>query len=68
MRTYTLAETKAQLSRLITLAEAGEEITIPKRGRAVVKLVPSEPRLCRPPCHAHCKLNVCRFHARSCHR
>jgi prevent-host-death family protein len=43
MSTYTLAEAKAQLSRLISLAEAGEEITITKRGRAVVKLVPSEP-------------------------
>lgn len=43
MSTYTLAQAKAQLSRLIILAEAGEEITITKRGRAVVKLVPSEP-------------------------
>jgi prevent-host-death family protein len=43
MATYTLAEAKAQLSRLISLVEAGEEITITKRGRAVVKLVPSEP-------------------------
>ncbi|WP_426107215.1 type II toxin-antitoxin system Phd/YefM family antitoxin [Massilia sp. TSP1-1-2] len=43
MSTYTLAEAKAQLSRLISLAEAGEEISITKRGRAVVKLVPSEP-------------------------
>ncbi|MES2320047.1 MAG: type II toxin-antitoxin system prevent-host-death family antitoxin [Pseudomonadota bacterium] len=43
MSTYTLAEAKAQLSRLISLVEAGEEITITKRGRAVVKLVPSEP-------------------------
>lgn len=42
MSTYTLAEAKAQLSRLISLVEAGEEITITKRGRAVVKLVPSE--------------------------
>ena len=43
MSTYTLAEAMAQLSRLISLVEAGEEITITKRGRAVVKLVPSEP-------------------------
>ena len=43
MSTYTLAEAKAQLSRLISLVEAGEEVTITKRGRAVVKLVPSEP-------------------------
>ena len=43
MSTYTLAEAKAQLSRLISLVEAGEEMTSTKRGRAVVKLVPSEP-------------------------
>ena len=43
MSTYTLAEAKAQLSRLVSLVEAGEEITITKRGRAVVKLVPSDP-------------------------
>lgn len=43
MSTYTLAEAKAQLSRLISLVEAGEEVTITKRGRAVVKIVPSEP-------------------------
>ena len=43
MSTYTLAEAKAQLSRLISLAEAGEEITITKRGRAVVKIISSNP-------------------------
>ena len=43
MSTYTLAEAKAQLSRLISMVEAGEEITITKRGRAVVKLVRSDP-------------------------
>jgi prevent-host-death family protein len=43
MPTFTLAEAKAQLSRLISMVEAGEEITITKRGREVVKLVPSDP-------------------------
>ena len=43
MSTYTLAEAKAQLSRLIRMVEAGEEVTITKRGRAVVKIVPSDP-------------------------
>ena len=43
MSTYTLAEAKAQLSRLISLAQAGEEITITKRGRAVAKIISSEP-------------------------
>lgn len=40
MQTVTLAEAKAQLSRLIKLVEAGEEVTITKRGRPVVRLVP----------------------------
>lgn len=39
MQTVTLAEAKAQLSRLIEQVEAGEEITITKRGRPVVRLV-----------------------------
>ena len=43
MSTYTLAEAKAQLSRLISLAEAGEEVAITKRGRAVVKIISSDP-------------------------
>ncbi len=43
MSTFTLAEAKAQLSRLVSMVESGEEITITKRGRAVVKLVPSDP-------------------------
>jgi prevent-host-death family protein len=42
MSTFTLAEAKAQLSRLICMVKAGEEITITKRGRAVVKLVPND--------------------------
>ena len=43
MSTFTLAEARAQLSRLVSMVEAGEEVTITKRGRAVVKLVPSDP-------------------------
>lgn len=43
MQTFTLAEAKAQLSRLVELVEAGEDITITKRGRPVVRLVPSDP-------------------------
>jgi prevent-host-death family protein len=41
MQTVTLAEAKAQLSRLIELVEAGEEVTITKRGRPVVRLIPT---------------------------
>ncbi len=43
MQTFTLAEAKAQLSRLIALVEAGEDVTITKRGQAVVRLVRSSP-------------------------
>ncbi|MES2076757.1 MULTISPECIES: type II toxin-antitoxin system Phd/YefM family antitoxin [Rugamonas] len=43
MHTFTLAQAKAQLSRLIDMVEAGEDVTITKRGRAVVRLVPSSP-------------------------
>jgi prevent-host-death family protein len=43
MHTFTLAEAKAQLSRLIAMVEAGEDDTITKRGQAVVRLVRSTP-------------------------
>jgi prevent-host-death family protein len=43
VQTFTLAEAKAQLSRLIAMVEAGEDVTITKRGQAVVRLVRSSP-------------------------
>ncbi|QDQ28522.1 type II toxin-antitoxin system Phd/YefM family antitoxin [Chitinimonas arctica] len=43
MHTFKLADAKAHLSHLIELVEAGEEVTITKRGRAVVRLVASLP-------------------------
>lgn len=43
MHTFTLAEAKAQLSRLIAMVEAGEDVTITKRGHAVARLVRSSP-------------------------
>ena len=43
MQTYSLADAKAHLSHLIELVEAGEEITITKRGKAVVRIVASTP-------------------------
>ncbi|CAN7163823.1 MULTISPECIES: type II toxin-antitoxin system Phd/YefM family antitoxin [Duganella] len=42
METVTLAEAKAQLSRLIALVEAGGEVTITKRGRPVAQIVASK--------------------------
>ena len=38
-RTVSVAEAKARLSELIAAAEAGEDIIITKRGKAVVRLV-----------------------------
>jgi len=43
MQTFSLSDAKARLSRLIELVEAGEEVTITKRGRPVVKLVSASP-------------------------
>ncbi|MBV6320908.1 type II toxin-antitoxin system Phd/YefM family antitoxin [Duganella violaceipulchra] len=43
MYTFSLAEAKAQLSKLIELVEGGEQVTITKRGKAVVKIVKSDP-------------------------
>lgn len=43
MYTFSLAEAKAQLSKLIELVEDGEQVTITKHGKAVVKLVKSAP-------------------------
>jgi prevent-host-death family protein len=37
-------EAKTQLSRLVELAESGEEIVIQRSGRAVARIVPIEPR------------------------
>lgn len=39
---YNLSDAKAQLSDLVARAEAGEEVTILRRGRPVAKIVPLE--------------------------
>ena len=41
MDSVNFSEAKAQLSALVDRAEAGEEVTILRRGRAVAKLVPA---------------------------
>jgi prevent-host-death family protein len=41
--TVTISEAKTQLSRLIARAEAGEEVTIRRGDRPVVRLVPVDP-------------------------
>ena len=38
-RTVNVAEAKAHLSELIAAAEAGEDVVITKRGKAVVRLI-----------------------------
>lgn len=43
MQTVSLADAKAHLSQLIELVEAGEEVTITKRGRPVVRIIASAP-------------------------
>ena len=40
MDAVNLSDAKAHLSELVDRAEAGEEVTILRRGRAVAKLVP----------------------------
>ena len=42
MYTFSLAEAKAQLSKLIELVESGEQVTITKRGKAVAQIIKSE--------------------------
>ena len=42
MYTFSLAEAKAQLSKLVELVESGEQVTITKHGKAVVKIVKSD--------------------------
>jgi prevent-host-death family protein len=41
MGAFSVAEAKAQLSAIIEMVEAGETVTITKRGRPVVKMVPA---------------------------
>jgi prevent-host-death family protein len=42
METVSLAEAKAQLSRLIDKVESGEEVVITRHGRAVARVAPVE--------------------------
>ena len=41
MGAFSVAEAKAQLSAIIEMVEAGETITITKRGKPVVKMIPA---------------------------
>ncbi len=59
MYTFSLAEAKAQLSKLIELAEGGEQVTITKRGKAVVKIVKSDPPRQFVPSLAEHRAGIC---------
>lgn len=43
MRTVPVAEAKARFSELLTAVEAGEEVVITRRGKAVARLSPQRP-------------------------
>lgn len=44
MTTVNVHEAKTQLSRLLALVEAGEDVTIARNGKPVARLVPCEQR------------------------
>jgi prevent-host-death family protein len=41
MGAFSIAEAKAQLSAIIEMVERGEAVTITKRGKPVVKMIPA---------------------------
>ena len=49
MTVVSVSQAKAQFSRLIARVEAGEEVTITRRGRPVARLVACKPRGKRRP-------------------
>ena len=44
MASYSVAEAKNNLPKLIDRAVAGEDVTITRRGRPLVKIVPETPK------------------------
>ena len=49
MATVNVHEAKTQLSRLLARVEAGEDVTIARRGKPVARLVPCAPNRKRQP-------------------
>ena len=47
MTEYPLADAKARFSEIIARAEAGETVTITRRGKPVARLMPLEPKVSR---------------------
>jgi prevent-host-death family protein len=52
MPTYSVADAKNQLPKLIDRALAGDEVIITRRGKSVVELRPATPRP-KPPIGSH---------------
>ena len=48
MENVSIADAKAHLSELIDRVEAGEELVITRRGRAVARLMPERPKKTGP--------------------
>jgi len=44
MHTFTLAEARAQFGRVIALVEAGDEVTITRRGRPIARVAGMQPQ------------------------
>ena len=55
MQQVQIAQAKAQLSALLERVEAGEEIVIARRGKAIARLIP-EPRSTRTAADAFAKV------------
>ncbi|APW46191.1 type II toxin-antitoxin system Phd/YefM family antitoxin [Rhodoferax antarcticus] len=49
MRSVSVADAKAHLSELLSLVEAGQALTISRRGRPVARLVPEPKAVTREP-------------------
>jgi prevent-host-death family protein len=53
MRLMNLADAKAQLSAVVDQVEAGEEIVITRRGKAVARIVAERPARSYDACKVH---------------
>ena len=49
MPVFNVHQAKTQLSQLLTLVEAGEEVVIARRGMPVARMVGCQPRIRRQP-------------------
>jgi prevent-host-death family protein len=49
MQTVSVADAKAHLSELLSVVEAGQALTISRRGRPVARLVPEPKAITRAP-------------------